>query len=315
MTTRRKTNTIILTAVLALCAVLLPLSRAQAALPTPGPSSNSVGVEGRIPKPAPTQAAVIISPANGASFTTTPITVTGSCPKDTIVKIFSNNIFVGSVQCINGSFSLQISLFNGRNDLVAKVSDALDQEGPDSKTVTVTYSDPQFAQFGNQVLLTSQYGRLAANLGDPLTWPVVLSGGSGPYAFSVDWGDGTPAELKSIEFAGVLQLTHTYKTAGVYNVIFKVVDRNGSAAFLQVLAVINGPNAGGSGNGTTGAAGVGTNGKNNGTVITKTRISWQLPLAFIILLPFGFWLGRHAELTALRKRLEREYNRPDDDDF
>jgi hypothetical protein len=286
--------------------ILLPGGVANAVMPPPGPSSGTVGVEGRIPSPPPTRGATIITPANGQSFTSTPITVRGSCPSGTLVRIYSNNIFIGSTTCTSGNYSVDVSLFSGRNDLVARVSDSLDQSGPDSNTVTVNYSDPQFAQFGSQVLLTSQYGRRAANPNDTLDWPIVLSSGVGPYAFSVDWGDGTATELKSEEFAGLLNYSHIYKNAGVYKVIFKVADKNGSSAYLQVIAVINGQTDGNGGSGSN--SGTDANGKNTSpTIITKTKVNWQIPVVLIAMLPFGFWLGRHAELVSLRKRLEREY--------
>ncbi len=268
--------------------------------PAPGPSDESVGVEGRIPSAPPTQAATIIAPANGQSSTTIPVTITGSCPAGSLVKVFSNDIFVGSTTCANGSYSLQISLFTGRNDIIARVYDALDQAGPDSRTITINYSDGQFAQFGSQVLLTSQFARRASNLGVALDWPIILSSGVGPYAVSVDWGDGTPAELKSQPFAGVVTLSHTYKQAGVYRVIFKVVDANGSSAFLQVIAVVNGEG------GIDKSTGDDTTTPSQ-TVITKTELMWQPIAALIALAPISFWLGRRFELASLRKRIEREY--------
>jgi hypothetical protein len=56
-----------------------------------------------------------------------------------LVKIFKNNVFGGSVQCDRGNFSLQSDLFVGTNELVARVFDELDQPGPDSNIVTVTF--------------------------------------------------------------------------------------------------------------------------------------------------------------------------------
>ena len=274
------------------------LGTAAAQQPVPGPRDDSVGVEGRITSPPPTQPATIVSPANGQVFTTVPITVAGSCPNGTIVKVFSNNIFVGSAQCNNGTYNLQISLFAGRNDLVARVFDALDQEGPASPTITVTFNDPQFGQFGNQVLLTSQFARRAADPGTLLTWPVALSGGVGPYALSADWGDGTPVELKSLEFGGIVNLTHTYREAGIYRVIFKVTDRNGSSSFLQVIAVANG--SGGTNRTVDDSSGE--------TIITEKSVLWEPAAALMLLLPLTFWLGRKYEINAIRRRLDREYH-------
>jgi len=275
--------------------VVVSTTHVNALIPPPDPESGSVGVEGTIQSPPPTQAATIVSPANGQVFTTIPITVSGLCPKDVLVKVFSNNIFVGSTMCVGGSFTLQVSLFSGRNDLVARVFDALDQQGPDSNVVTVTFNDAQYASFGTHVLLTSQYARRGADPGKKLTWPTILSGGVGPYALTAEWSDGKPSDLRSESFPGVLSFAHTYKSAGTYNVIFKAVDNNKTAAYLQVVAVIAGTAKDG------GAAGT-----DDKTIVKKEIIWWPAAIMLLFVLA-GFWLGRRYELASLRKRLERQY--------
>jgi hypothetical protein len=270
--------------------------RTNALITPPGPGSGSAGVEGTIPSPAPTQAATIVSPANGASFGTIPITVSGLCKTGLLVKIFSNNIFVGSVMCQGGSYSIQVSLFSGKNELVARVFDALDQQGPDSNKVTVTYNDAQFSSFGTHVLLTSQFARRGAAPDQKLDWPVILSGGIGPYAISSDWGDDKAADLRSESFPGVITLAHTYTTAGTYNVIFKATDHNKTEAYLQVVAVISGNTSGNE-----------SGGKDNNEVVTRTQILWQPAAALLIFVFISFWLGRRYELSALRKRIEQDW--------
>ena len=54
-----------------------------------------------------------------------------------LVKLFKNNVFAGSVQCEDGSYSIKTDLFVGTNELVARVYDDLDQPGPDSNVLTV----------------------------------------------------------------------------------------------------------------------------------------------------------------------------------
>src|SRR4051812_33675736 len=66
-------------------------------------SSGSIGLQGTISTAPPTRGATITTPGNGASFNTTPITVGGLCPTGVLVKVFSNNVFVGSTVCQNGS--------------------------------------------------------------------------------------------------------------------------------------------------------------------------------------------------------------------
>ncbi|MBC7708169.1 hypothetical protein H7Y63_03030 [Polaromonas sp.] len=270
------------------------LSPVNAAITPPGPGSGSVGLEGTISSPPPKQGATISSPGNGASFTTTPITVNGLCPTGLLVKLFSNNVFVGSVTCTNGSYSIQIDLFSGQNQLVARVYDALDQAGPDSNTVTVTYTDAKFLQFGTSVSLTSIYATRGANPGEVLEWPIILSGGTGPYAFSVDWGDGSPTDLSSQTFAGTINIKHTYKAAGVYKIIIKATDKNGSTAYLQLVGVANGKVGTGGGTGT-----------NTKSTVSKVIIIWWPMLLLLPLIPAAFWAGQRNELYVIRKKLER----------
>lgn len=257
----------------------------------PSPKSGSVGLEATIPSAPPTRGATIVVPSNGAIFTDIPITVSGLCPSGLLVKIFDNNVFVGSTVCSGGSFSLQIDLFSGRNDLIARVYDALDQAGPDSNTVTVTFNSAQFLQFGSHVTLSSAYAERGAPPGTELDWPVLLSGGTGPYAISVDWGDGTPSDLFSVTDAGTLTLKHTYKLAGIYKVVVKATDKNGGEAFLQLVGQ------------ATGA--IQSNTKGNGNVIIKKEILWWPALLMLPLILAAFWLGRRHELLSLRKQLER----------
>lgn len=265
------------------------LPRVQAA-----EESGSFGLEGRISSPPPTTGATISVPGNGQSFSTMPVTVSGLCPGDLLVKLFKNNVFAGSAQCRNGSYSLLIDLFSGQNELVARVYDTLDQAGPDSNHVTVTFADARSGT-ASRPSLTSNFAKRGANPGQELPWPIVLTGGSGPYAVSVDWGDGKQQDLFSLGFPGPFEIKHIYDTPGVYNIIVKASDRDGGQAFLQLVGVANGPL---SQDQQQGAA----NDKAGGT---KTIILWQ-PAAIMIPMMLGtFWLGRKYELKYLKKRLER----------
>jgi hypothetical protein len=262
------------------------------------PQSSSAGLEGTIAGPPPTTPATISIPSNGQTVSSTPITVSGLCKTDLLVKIFSNNVFVGSTMCTSGSFSLKIDLFSGANDLIARVYDALDQAGPDSNVVRVTFNDAQFAQFGTRVTLTSIFARKGATPGQTLTWPIALSGGLGPYAVSVDWGDGKPATLISKAFADSFDITHIYDSAGVYNVVIKATDANGVTAFLQLVGVGTGQVSGKTGTGTSGGS---------TTTTTKSQIILIPLLVIIPLLAVAFWLGRRHELFTIRKRLEENH--------
>lgn len=288
------------TALLALACLLAfasPLTaRAITPIPTPNPVPNSYGLEATKSQPAPTTTATISTPSNGGSFTTSPITVSGLCTTGLLVQVYDNGVMVGAIDCTNGSFSLQVSLFTGQNDLSVTQFDDLDQASPDSNHVTVSYNNADFTAFGALITLTSNYGRRAANPGSTLTWPLLLSGGTGPYAFSTDWGDGSKADLKSVALAGEVDISHVYNQSGIYHVTVKVTDVNGVSAFLQLVAIANGkPVATGS-----------TNGSSKGGTTVITKVLWIPAVICMLLLLPTYWLGRRSELVSLHKKLERD---------
>ncbi|HSX07592.1 MAG TPA: hypothetical protein VLG11_01740 [Candidatus Saccharimonadales bacterium] len=300
--------------VVSFCALILLLAavswvappRVHAITQPQNPQNGSIGIEGTIPTAAPTQAPTIAVPSNGQVFTGTPITVSGLCPKGLLVKIFSNNVFVGSAQCTNGSYSLQVDIFSGRNDLVARAYDSLDQASPDSNVVTVTFNDQQFNEFGSHMLLTSAYAKRGANPGEELDWPVIVSSGSPPYAISVDWGDNKPSDLLSLSQDGTFTIKHTYDAAGVYNIIIKGVDKNGTSAFLQVIGVANGAIQSSTAPQTGNTAATNT--------ADKTTIWKAAAVSSVIALPITvitFFLGQKFELLSLRRHLERSAERLD----
>lgn len=268
-------------------------SSAITQLPIPDPKPGSYGLAATKLQDPPTQGATITTPGNGGSYTTSPITVNGICPNGLLVQVYNNSVMVGSVMCTNGSFSVEVSLFAGTNELSALVLDELDQPGPASNVVTVSYSNTQFSAFGTLITLTSSYGRRSAPAGSELTWPLQLSGGAGPYAFSIDWGDGTATQLKSQPLAGLVDIAHVYKKAGIYQVNVKVTDVNGVSAFLQVIGL---------GNGKVDAAPAETEAAGK----DRTIILW-IPAAIAVALLFpAFWMGRRSQIVSIRNKMLKE---------
>lgn len=279
-------------AFMAVFAVIFPNSTSAQAQ-----QGGSIGIEGRINGDPPTQGAVISFPTDGSVINDTTVTVTGICPSGLIVKIFRNGIFAGATPCINGNFSVQIDLFAGRNEIIARVYDDLDQAGPDSNIVVVNVPSNAI-QNQNRITLTSPYAKKGTNPGQSLTWPITLSGGNGPYAITVDWGDGKTSDILSRQFPGTFDIEHVYDSPGVYIITIRATDRDGNVAFLQLIGVANGPLTPGSGN-NDGSE------KDDGTALVKTRILWAPMLFAVPLIASAFWLGRRHELHVLRKRLER----------
>ena len=253
--------------------------------------SGSVGLQATVPGPAPSSAPTIDIPSNGQSFGSSLIKVSGLCQSGLLVEVFKNNVFAGSGECGGGSYSLQVDLFNGRNDLVARQYDALNQSSPDSNTVSITLNT-SFGGNPPQVFITTQYAKRGADPGSVLTWPLAISGGSAPYAISVDWGDQTAFELLSVGQAGDFNINHTYQAAGIFNVTVKAVDSDGNTAFLQIVGVGNGPVTQ-------------QTKQNNQKIIIEREVVWWPFIVLLILAATSFWLGRQHQLDTIRKRLRR----------
>jgi hypothetical protein len=258
--------------------------------------SDSTGVEGTIPADPPARAATISLPKNGQNFTNLPITVSGICQKGLLVEIFDNNVFVGSTLCRSGSYSIQIDLFNGKNDLVVRVYDSLNQTGPDSGITTVYFSSV-ITPASSRPSLTTAYARRGADPDSLLSWPIALSGGSGPYALSIDWGDQTTIDLVSRQNSGTFNIEHTYSHSGVYNITVKATDVNGAATFLQMVGVANGQ--------IQQSSSVSKNPGSSGSSTSQKVVLWW-PLALSLAVSFvAFWLGKRHQLETIRSRLRR----------
>lgn len=262
------------------------------AAPTDPVQNGSVGLEGVVKGNPPTNAPTITTPSNGQSFSTLPIKVSGLCTSDLLVKIFRNGVFGGSAQCVNGAYSLSTDLFDGKNDLIARQYDALDQVSPDSNTVTVTYAPGGFNTSGSRITLTSNYAKRGANPKESLVWPIILSGGTGPYAISIDWGDGK-TDLLSRANTGEFNINHIYESAGVYTIVIKGTDANGISAFLQLVAIANGA--------------IQDTGSTGGTERIRTIILWWPLIVAAVLIFVTFWLGKRHELSRLKRQAERNH--------
>lgn len=266
------------------------IASAQVSPPADNPQQGSLGLQAAVKGKPPATAAIITVPGNGQVFTNTPITVAGICTSGLLVEIYKNNVFAGSVVCVNNSFTLQVDLFDGKNDLIARVYDSLNQAGPDSNTVSVTYNTSK-PTVGPRITITTAYAKRGAIPGTTLTYPITISGGIGPYAVSVDWGDKTSSDLMSKPFPGDITLEHIYKQSGIYNILIKVTDANGNAAFLQVVGIGNGPIQ-------QSDQAAGTN-----TTVSKTKVVWWPLLIALALIITSFWLGRRHQIEQIRARL------------
>jgi hypothetical protein len=269
--------------------VILSVSTAFAAGPHPPPQAGSIGLTGEMPGPAPTVAATIAVPGNGESFTTSPITVRGNCPKGTLVEIFKNNIFAGSTACDStGNYSISVDLLIGQNQLVARVFNSLNEQGPDSNVVTVYYNAAPFQGSpiaalnlgGNQLLIVTNAVYRGTFPGQQLSIPITVLGGTEPYAVNIQWGDSSNTVVprnNNLQFF----TNHVYKNAGTYQVTLQASDSQGRVAFLTVAAIVNG-------NATAVSSSSSTK------PINKLLMLWPLYTA-VLAAVISFWLGERRE--------------------
>jgi hypothetical protein len=273
----------------------------------PPPVTNSYTVHASVPGPAPSQPATIDTPKSGTAFSTSPITVSGSCPLNTYVNIFRNGVYSGTSICqSNGTYQLQVGLFEGANQLKAIDYSLTDVPGPESNPVNVTYnpkvasrSQPssKAAPIAEPLLLKSEFTFQGHYIGEQSSWDLDVEGGIAPYAVSVDWGDGSH-DLISRDKAGTFNITHTYKKAGHYKgsyvIKFSASDTAGNQAFLQTLAIVNNP---GGGAGSLLRTGIGP----PSGIGSLLKGVWQ-GYAVVVLMLASFWLGERKEYRLFKSR-------------
>jgi hypothetical protein len=274
--------------------------------------------------PLPPGPAVILSPNDGDRFTSIPIPVSGTCPYPYVVKLYRNNTFSGSVQCNpDDTWLLYTDLFAGENELVAKIVNFADQEGPASAPVTVFYDVPDTPtpetppgetpsptptaprgdgatpaeEIEKPFVLSTDMFFKAVYVGDEIKWEFQIVGGTAPFTVTVAWGDGGTSTLTGLTDR-IFTVSHTYQSAPVSREYFPVsvtaADDKGREATLQVFSILNdritpaigGAEGSGGSNSKAGAGGIGTT--NFGRFF---NIAWPA-YGVTLLMVISFWLGQ-----------------------
>lgn len=265
---------------------------------SPGPQEGSIGLTGIVPGNAPSRAATIDTPVQDSRFLTSPVNVSGTCPLNTVVQLYKNDIFAGSSECsAAGQYTLSIDLLFGENKLTAKVYDALNQSGPDSTAVTAIY-DALPAQAGSTTVLDFSGAQLLVNTDavfrgtfpdQELIIPVEIIGGTPPYAVNIQWGDATN-KVVSRESALTFNAGHVYKKAGTYQISLQVSDAKSRVAFITVAAIVNGqPDT------ATSANIIGN--ISQGNILIALWPLYACSVGIVI----SFWLGERREKALLMK--------------
>jgi hypothetical protein len=219
--------------------------------------AQDIDVTGRIPGPTVTNPATISPPTDGTHFKAIPIDVNGTCPTNAAyVEIFRNNFMGGSAICqADHSYSLKVDLFAGQNQLVAHVFNITDDEGPVSNPTTVFYdapppSSPSTPSSDNQGPSTNTPNNATKTpfvykgyyTGQTIEWPIEISGGTAPYAFNIDWGDGDTSVI-SRKNADDFNINHKYTKPGgykgSYNIQVQASDVDGNYSYLQFFVIVS----------------------------------------------------------------------------
>lgn len=283
--------------VILLLLTAIPLSAYTAFALSPGPESASISLTGTVPGKPPTVAPTISEPGDQKRFSLSPIDVSGTCPAGTLVELFKNDIFAGSIVCASdGTYSTQIDLLIGQNTIIARVYDALNQAGPDSNAITVFYDllPSQSASItplnfgGAQILINTDAVFRGTFPGQELTMPLTILGGNAPYAINVQWGDGENKVVSRNNNAS-FSLAHVFQRPGTYQMSTQVTDADGRVAFLSVAAIVNG--------GGETATSTGSRSGDKGFLPSVLAL-WPLYISLVAIV-LSFWFGEIREKRVL----------------
>jgi len=205
---------------------------------------QTLDVTAKVAAPLPSAPATITSLSDQQRVTTSTVTVTGTCPDQTYVVLYRDNIAIGVAQCQNGKFSIVATLSPGANTLFARVFNFTDDEGPRSPPITVFYDvpsaqpQPSAGESGaGQLTINIPYTYKVQYPGDTWSWEVTLAGGVKPYDITIDWGDGQTEHFTRGNLAA-FTIAHEYQKVGTYNPLIRVTDASGAAATFQLVAEI-----------------------------------------------------------------------------
>ncbi len=228
--------------------VLLSLQKFAGAGP-PIIDSGNINLSGTVFGTPPSTAAVIEAPADQSHISTSTTEVIGACEADYIIEIYRNNSFAGSAICSSGGqFSLTITLVPGENVLLARTTDFQGQYGPDSLPVTVFYDIPKSSTSGSgggsgaavlPLLIFTKSVQTGAQADSVMTIKYTISGGVGPYAVAIKWGDGQE-DLIPINQDGDYTAAHIYKAGGQFVASLAVQDSRHNAGYIQTIVIVNG---------------------------------------------------------------------------
>ncbi|HSX05820.1 MAG TPA: hypothetical protein VLF69_05095 [Candidatus Saccharimonadales bacterium] len=202
-------------------------------------AADSLTVTGTEPVPAPDAPAIITSPADGTTQTSSGTLVAGNCPVATpqaVIVVQVDSTAAGSAVCnSDNNFILPLTPSIGSHTIVAIATSITGAAGPDSQAVQLTYRPQTMLLPAVKVAqLTPEAPFITLGGDHQLSWFGELTGDQTSYQLFVNWGDDTTAQL-TIQ-PGSVHLEHHYTNQGSYNVGLVLRDSTGHATRQQFAA-------------------------------------------------------------------------------
>lgn len=222
--------------------------------------ADQLNISAKVAAQVPVQPATITPPA--APTTNSPIvTITGTCEITTpasIVSITSGGMLLGSTVCDSaGTFSIEVTLRPGENQLIAHTVNITDDYGPDGIPITINYisptkpptehiadgvtptnsapvATPQSNIAGLKII--SKYSYITYGPGKDAQWVGSFQGGAEPYTVVIDWGDGEVTNHANIG-PNEQRFNHHYTSYATYFMTVTVTDKDGRSIKQQLAAV------------------------------------------------------------------------------
>jgi hypothetical protein len=255
--------------------------------------------------------ATITSPADQSRFSVPGITVNGTCPNESYVKLHRNDTFRGVAACENGKFTIALTLDPGINVLLVKVFNFSDVEGPQSGSITIYYDTPATTSspastttlptqepIDHLRIITDYKYRVYAS-GQPVNLDLVIAGGVPPFAVAVEWGDGKVVTMPRQD-RSPFHVEHTYNEEPLlhkYTINVVASDIEGRTDQMQLIAIVDGNTPQSSSVTSTTPPGSITGSK------FQTWLKYLWPAySVVILMVLCFYLGERAEHQVLSRK-------------
>lgn len=219
-------------------------------------ASSTVSMQ--ITHPPLSEPAIITNPLDQARYTSPDISVKGTCPTNSYVKLYKNDLFNGSAQCLANTFEFTVTLGKNVNTLRVQAYNFSDEAGPVSSSITVFYAAltpsaapntavprPSFSPANTSdspLRIIADYTYSVHKSEHPIQLNLALTGGAAPYAVAIDWNDGKITPIARQD-TSAFTTDHVYaKKPRIHTYVIKIAvsDLHGNTDYIQLMTVVDG---------------------------------------------------------------------------